>query len=232
MNVQSKPVEEIEEIEDNMDNDIDSDNDTNDNLTSKKVKKKRKNKKKKKRPTLEQTPYTCPKCGYNTILKGHIRDHFNKRKTLCPAITNNIELTEEIKEYVLLNRVYNIPKPEKVIVQKEKKIEYIELTISISINYVSLVWPKEYVRTNEPIYKTGNTVTTKNHVNLSRLTSYGVGSKVLLLLECNDALDMERLIKKRFNEEFSRHEFGTEFFVGDKKIMMKIMMECVMSEES
>ncbi len=67
----------------------------------------------KKKTTLKQTPYTCTRCGYNTILKGHIRDHFNKRKTLCPAIENDIELTTEIKDYILLNRIYHIPKEKK-----------------------------------------------------------------------------------------------------------------------
>ncbi len=57
-------------------------------------------------------PYTCIRCGYNTILKGNIKTHFN-RKNICPALENNIELTIEIKEFILTNRIYKIPKPEK-----------------------------------------------------------------------------------------------------------------------
>ncbi len=179
--------------------------------------------------------YTCIRCGYIAKQKAHIRKHFYELTKPCPALLNDIELTDEIKIYILANRIYRIPKPEKKIISKsEKKIEYIEMTISISINYVYLMWPKEYIRTNEPIYKTGNTITKQNHVNLQRLTSYGIGSKVLLLLECDDALNMERVILEKFNIEFERHVFGREFFVGDKKKMMNAKlywgMECVINE--
>ncbi len=188
---------------------------------------------KKKRNRKKKPPYVCIRCNYSTLLKTDMRKHLYDTKNICQGIANDIELIDTVKEYILANRTYKIPKPEKKIISKpEKKIEYrfIEMTISISINYVYLVWPKEYIRTNEPIYKTGNTVTKQNHVNLQRLTSYGIGSKVLLLLECDDALNMERVILEKFNIEFERHIFGTEFFVGDKKKMMQIMMECVMNE--
>jgi hypothetical protein len=62
---------------------------------------------------LETTPYLCPRCGYNTKYKSHIRDHFYKKKKPCATITTNLELTEEIKEHIINFRIYHIPKEKK-----------------------------------------------------------------------------------------------------------------------
>ena len=50
--------------------------------------------------------YLCIRCGFNTKIKNDIRRHFYNLKKICPAIKNNIELTDEIKEYILNNRIY------------------------------------------------------------------------------------------------------------------------------
>jgi hypothetical protein len=39
-----------------------------------------------------------------------MRKHFTLLNKNCPAIENDIELTEEIKNYILDNRFYRIPK--------------------------------------------------------------------------------------------------------------------------
>jgi hypothetical protein len=56
----------------------------------------------------KQEPYLCPCCGYKTSKKGNMRAHLYKSKTPCPKLRNDIELTNEIKEYVLQNRIYKI----------------------------------------------------------------------------------------------------------------------------
>ena len=57
--------------------------------------------------------YECPRCGYSTNKKHCIESHFG-RKGMCREI-NDIELTDEVKKYVLANRVYKVkvtaPKP-------------------------------------------------------------------------------------------------------------------------
>ncbi len=57
--------------------------------------------------------YLCIWCGFTTKIKNDIRRHFYNLKKICPATKNNVELTEEIKEYILNNRVYIIPKQYK-----------------------------------------------------------------------------------------------------------------------
>jgi hypothetical protein len=59
----------------------------------------------------KKTPYCCPSCGYTTVQKGDMRKHLYTLLKPCPKTENNIELTNEIKEHILTNRVYNVPKP-------------------------------------------------------------------------------------------------------------------------
>jgi hypothetical protein len=51
--------------------------------------------------------YQCPRCGYETHQRGHMNSHFYNTKKSCPAIKNPIDLTDEIKEYILDNRIYH-----------------------------------------------------------------------------------------------------------------------------
>lgn len=54
--------------------------------------------------------YTCPRCGYTTDHKGAMNKHFTLTRKTCPSYCDPIvELTDEIKEHVLLNRVYRPP---------------------------------------------------------------------------------------------------------------------------
>lgn len=50
--------------------------------------------------------YKCPRCGYSSSKKDHMDRHFNTLKVICPIIENDIELTDDVKSYVLTNRVY------------------------------------------------------------------------------------------------------------------------------
>ena len=58
---------------------------------------------------VKKNNYLCPRCGFNSNNKYDTKRHlFNLKKT-CPAINNDIELTDEIKNYILDNRIYKIP---------------------------------------------------------------------------------------------------------------------------
>lgn len=58
--------------------------------------------------------YICPRCGYCTPKKPRIFDHLYKRKKTCPYKSNDIELTNEIKQSVLDNHVYKIKGKNKI----------------------------------------------------------------------------------------------------------------------
>lgn len=58
--------------------------------------------------TINKFPYTCPRCGYETLAKSNMHRHFQRAK-LCPSI-QDIDLTDFIKEKVLMGRTYHHPK--------------------------------------------------------------------------------------------------------------------------
>lgn len=49
-------------------------------------------------PRRKLDPYDCPRCGYQTCISTHMRDHLFKSKKPCPGIVNDIELTDEMKQ--------------------------------------------------------------------------------------------------------------------------------------
>lgn len=51
-------------------------------------------------------PYTCPRCGYVSKKKCNINKHLMNLQKPCPAVCSRIELTDEIKQCILDNRVY------------------------------------------------------------------------------------------------------------------------------
>ncbi len=58
-------------------------------------------------------PYTCIRCGYKTTHKACMRKHLYINKKICPGSENKIDLTDEIKDDILKNRIYKIPKEDK-----------------------------------------------------------------------------------------------------------------------
>ena len=58
---------------------------------------------------MKKEHYKCVRCNYSTPQKSHMRQHFSNIKP-CPALLNVIDLTPEIKQFILDNRIYNIPK--------------------------------------------------------------------------------------------------------------------------
>ncbi len=59
----------------------------------------------------KQPPYTCISCGHTTEYRNDMRRHFYKRKKQCPMTLTHVVLTDEIKEYILANRVYRHYRP-------------------------------------------------------------------------------------------------------------------------
>ena len=61
-------------------------------------------------PRKQKSPYTCPCCGYATSQKSHMHKHLNMLLKPCPKTENDISLTDDIKDCIMKNRVYHIPK--------------------------------------------------------------------------------------------------------------------------
>ncbi len=90
----------------------------------------------------KRQPYTCPRCGYVAQQKGHMRKHLFTLQKQCPATQNVIELTEEIKEHILNNRVYHPPKQsaQQVIINQINNNQQI-------INYIDKIDTKQKLET-------------------------------------------------------------------------------------
>ena len=78
-------------------------------------------------PRKQKSPYTCPCCGYFTPQKSHMHKHLYKLLKPCPKSENNIELTEEIKQHIMQNRIYHVPKKTQtqVLIQNINNIQQI-----------------------------------------------------------------------------------------------------------
>lgn len=62
---------------------------------------------------MKKEPYCCIRCNYSTHHRFNMHKHFYKTKKPCPATKNVIELTDEIKQHILDNRIYKIPEEPK-----------------------------------------------------------------------------------------------------------------------
>lgn len=76
---------------------------------------------------MTKIEYCCIRCGYTTPLKKNMRIHFYRKKRPCPASNHDIELTDEVKEYILTNRVYHlqIQKSDTIIINTYHQINNI-----------------------------------------------------------------------------------------------------------
>jgi hypothetical protein len=165
--------------------------------------------------------YTCIRCDYKTDEKRNMKRHLYEKNKPCQSKKNKIELTDEIKEEIMNNRIYHIPKPVTNI--SRPRI----ITNNEEYHYIYIVRPNENVLHNENVYKIGKTKLKSLELNISRLTSYGKGSELVYISQCNNCDILEREVIEEFNKKFNKHTFGTEYFIGNKYEMMKIIGDLV-----
>jgi hypothetical protein len=95
-------------------------------------------------------------------------------------------------------------------------------------NYVYLLQEREFIKTNEKIYKVGMT----QKENFERFNQYPKGSILLFQIICHDCKNMEVQVIKQFKEKFiQRKDIGSEYFEGNYKSMIDIIYSTVKSEE-
>lgn len=70
-----------------------------------------------------KTNYECCRCGYSAYQKSAMRLHLYSRKTVCPAIKEDIELTEYVKNYILQNKAYRVSSQQVVSSVAEPKLQ-------------------------------------------------------------------------------------------------------------
>ena len=60
-------------------------------------------------PYTGSAAYTCPACGYQTRINSSMYAHLYTKKKHCPMSRRRIQLTDEIKEIIMVDRVYIAP---------------------------------------------------------------------------------------------------------------------------
>jgi len=94
-------------------------------------------------------------------------------------------------------------------------------------NYVYLLQVREFIKTNEHIYKVGRT----KKENLERFNQYPKGSVLLFQQICNNSIIIEKQIIKIFKEKFTqRRDIGNEYFEGEYRNMIDIIHSTIKNE--
>ena len=94
-------------------------------------------------------------------------------------------------------------------------------------NYIYLLKEREFIKTNEPVYKIGKTKQEK----LKRYNKYPKGSHLLLHISCFDCDIIEKTILSIFKEKFiHKKDIGYEYFEGNYIDMMRIINNIILND--
>ena len=78
--------------------------------------------------------------------------------------------------------------------------------------YIYLLQEREFIKTNENIYKIGKT----KQENLKRIGNYDNGSILICQFRCNDCNKLEKELKTLFREKYDlQKDIGNEYFKGN-----------------
>ena len=90
---------------------------------------------------------------------------------------------------------------------------------------VYLIQPREFIKSNENVYKLGRSIHLDN-----RVKQYPNGSNTLLMLNCNNSIACEKYLINLFKTKFTQKTYyGTEYFEGDKKMMIREIIKYITS---
>jgi hypothetical protein len=95
------------------------------------------------------------------------------------------------------------------------------------IEYIYLIQEREFIKTNESIYKIGRTKAEHN----KRASQYPKGSVLIFQQICKHSLKTENAIIKEFKKSFNqRKDIGKEYFEGDSGKMTEIIIDIIKKE--
>jgi len=82
----------------------------------------------------------------------------------------------------------------------------------MKIEYIYLIKLREFIKTNENIYKIGRT----SQNNMQRFYQYPKNSVILFQMSCKNSKEIEKKIIYIFKEKYIlKKEIGTEYFEGN-----------------
>lgn len=91
-------------------------------------------------------------------------------------------------------------------------------------HYIYLIQEREFIKTNENIFKIGRT----EKENYQRFQQYPNGSILLFQMICRNCKSVECEILQQFKSQFTqKQEIGNEYFQGDYKLMIDIIYSVI-----
>lgn len=159
-------------------------------------------------------PYECPRCSYTTSIKTHMQKHLY-RKNICPSEKCDLELTEDIKQTVLLRRVYHVVKePTSKFTFNNNQAPKKEQN-SKTCAYLYLIQEREQVEAHRCVYKIGRTCQSPGTV-IKRFAKYKKDTKILCvsLLNVDIVETAEKYLKDECRRRFEKHYDGHEHFIA------------------
>jgi len=147
----------------------------------------------------QKLEYQCPRCKYQTKYKSHMEKHFYKTIKPCPGSFHDIELTEEIKQKVLRNRIYEV-KSSQTHGQIVNNFNCLQSMVSSLDSYDKLSSIVKYDRSK--IVNYGDLV---EQINSGRIEKFDSKSSYNLTLTHDDLTDsIEKSLIVRNKEELSQ----------------------------
>jgi len=127
----------------------------------------------------------CIKCNKMLSSKQSLKKHL----LICKGVSNPLECH-------LCHKIYYDSSSKSRHLKKCKENNIIEETKKCE--YIYLVQEREFIKTNEHIYKIGKT----KQECLKRIKNYPNGTKLIIQIECNDCDKYEKLLITKFKKEF------------------------------
>ncbi len=94
--------------------------------------------------------------------------------------------------------------------------------------YIYLFKEREFIKTNEPIYKIGKT----KQPCLTRLKNYPNGTILLFQINCKDCDAYEKILISKFKEKFIQiKDLGNEYFKGNYFEMIEIIYNLIWEKD-
>ena len=98
----------------------------------------------------------------------------------------------------------------------------------MEINYIYLLQEREFIKTNEQIYKIGKTKQNNNN----RFKQYPKGSILLFQIICSNCDYIEKCLIKIFKQKYKHcTNIGNEYFEGCFKDMIRIIYKNIEENE-
>lgn len=173
--------------------------------------------------------YSCPYCNLVLSCSQNVCRHKKLCKFKDAPLKKTINVpSDDFAELINIIKPHQInpSQPNKVLklaknLTNNKEVDIMSKILLSSFGIVYLVQPEIYLNTN--VYKVGMS----DKPLIDRIKNYGSCSRVLFLMECNMAYELEQQIISAFNKKFKIHK-GKEYFEGTEFEMTNIFMElCV-----